>query len=167
MKKNFFSKLKFDKVDIRVFFKKHYVSFFKEIPLLFCFIITALLNTILLRILTVGNFTYIKPLLWDLGMLFIFSSFMFLFKNEKKKKKYLVILSIITSIICVINSVYYTYYNSFVSVSLLATATFVVAVGDAVVDKVLRIADLLYLWQPVFVYYYYVYIHIKNKCIVN
>ena len=163
MKKNFFSKLKFDKVDIRVFLKKHYVSFFKEIPLLFCFIITALLNTILLRILTVGNFTYIKPLLWDLGMLFIFSSFMFLFKNEKKKKKYLVILSIITSIICVINSVYYTYYNSFVSVSLLATATFVVEVGDAVVDKVLRIADLLYLWQPVFVYYYYVKENNKKK----
>ena len=87
MKKNFFSKLKFDKVDIRVFLKKHYVSFFKEIPLLFCFIITGLLNTILLRILTVGNFTYFKPLFWDLGMLFIFSSFMFLFKTDNKKKK--------------------------------------------------------------------------------
>ena len=163
MKKYDFSKIKFDRYSLTNFFKKHYINFFKEIPLLFCFIITGLINTLLLRVLTVGNFYYIKPLLWDLGMLFIFASFMFLFKKENSKKKYLVILSIVTSIICIINSVYYTYYDSFVSISLLATATFVGEVGDAVVDKVLRVTDLLYLWQPVFVYYYYVKENNKKK----
>ena len=142
--------------NFKKFMKKHYVTFFKEVPLLFCFIITALINTLLLRIITVGNFVYVKPLIADLAILFILSSFMFLFKTEKKRKRYLVILSFVTSIICVVHSVYYTYYASFASVSLLATSTFVVDVGDAVVEQVLRITDLVYLWQPVFVYFYYI-----------
>ena len=152
-----FSKEKFDdRLNyIKKFLKKHYVSFFKEVPLLFCFIVTGLLNTLLLRIITVGNFTYLKPLLIDLGMLCILSAFMFLFKTDKKRRRYLVILSLVTAIICIINSVYYAYYDSFASISLLATSTFVVDVGDAVVEKVLRVTDLLYLWQPLFVYYYY------------
>ena len=156
--KNNFSIGKFnDKLDyIKKFLKRHYVSFFKEVPLLFCFIVTGLLNTLLLRIITVGNFTYLKPLFIDLGMLCILAAFMFLFKTDKKRQSYLVILSFVTAIICIINSVYYTYYDSFASVSLLATSTFVVDVGDAVVEKVLKITDLLYLWQPIFVYYYYI-----------
>lgn len=145
---DFFSKIK-------TFIKKHYVVYFKEFPLLFYFIISALFNTLLLRILTVGNFYNLKPLFADLGMLFIFASFMFLFKSDKKKNKYLVVLSFVTSIICIIHSVYYTYYDSFASISLLATSTFVVDVGDAVVEQVLKITDLLYLWQPIFMLYCY------------
>lgn len=150
-------------VKVNKFLKTHYINFFKEVPLLLCFIITALLNTLLLRIITVGNFTYLKPLFADLGMLCIFSSFMFLFRTEKKRRKYLIVLSVLTSIICIIHSVYYTYYDSFASISLLATSTFVVDVGDAVVEKVLRITDLLYLWQPLFVYYYYIKENHKAK----
>ena len=142
-------------VVIKSFLKKHYVDFFKDVPLLFCFIITSLLNTLLLRTITVGNFLYIKPLLADLGALFIFSSFTFLFKSSKKRRRYLFILSFVSAIICIIHSVYYSYYSSFASVSMLATSTFVVDVGDAVVEQVLRLTDLVYLWQPLFVYYYY------------
>ena len=78
MKKlNFSKKNILKKIDkLKYFFKEHYVMFFKKVPLLFCFIITALLNTLLLRVITVGNFTYLKPLFMDLGMLFILSSFM-------------------------------------------------------------------------------------------
>ena len=158
---NFYNSKKVN--DIKKFMKKHYVNFFKEVPLLFCFIITGLLNTLLLRVVTVGNFLYFKPLLADLGMIFILSSFMFLFKTDKKRQRYLVILSIVSAIVCIINSIYYTYYSSFASVSLLATSTFVVDVGDAVVEKVLSITDLLYLWQPIFVYYYYVKENKKKK----
>ena len=100
---------------IKSFFIKHYITFFKEVPLLFCFIITNLFNTLLLRIITVGNFAYWKPLFADLGMLFIFSSFMFLFKREKKRKIFLLILSLALSLICVVHSVYYYYYSSFAS----------------------------------------------------
>lgn len=141
--------------NIRLFFYKHCIRPFYEYPILFYFIITALFNTLLLRILTVGNFLYFKPLLADLAMLFIFSSFMFLIKSDKGKKKYLVVLSFVVTILCLINSMYYTYYSSFVSVSLLTTATFIVEVGDAVVEQVLDVSDLVYLWQPIFILYYY------------
>ena len=145
------------------FMKEHYVVFFRKIPLLFCFIVTAWINTLLLRIITVGNFLYLKPLFADLGMIFIFSSFMFLFKSDVRRRRYLIVLSLVLSIICIIHSIYYTYYSSFASVSLLATSTFVVDVGDAVVDQVLRFTDLIYLWQPIFVYYYYVREKRKEK----
>ena len=141
---------------IKVFLGKHCIEYFKRNPMLFYFMVTALFNTLLLRILTVGNLFYFKPLFCDLAMLFLFASFMFLFKNIKKRKKYLVILSFVTSLICIVNSVYYTYYDSFASVSLLATSTFVVDVGDAVVEQVLKISDLLYIWQPLFMISYYV-----------
>lgn len=158
MKKlNFSKKNVLKKLDrIRKFFKEHYIVFFQKVPLLFCFIITSLLNTLLLRIITVGNFTYLKPLFMDFGMILIFASLMFLFKKEKSQKKYLVGLSIFTTVVLIIHSVYYTYYDSFASISLLATSAFVVDVGDAVVKKVLKLTDLLYLWQPIFVYFYYV-----------
>lgn len=146
---------------IKRYFDQHCIVYFKEYPMLFYFLVTALFNTLLLRILSVGNFLYYKPLLADLGMLFIFSSFMFLFKMEKNKKKFLVVLSFITAVICCIHSVYYTYYDSFASISLLATSVFVVDVGDAVVDQVLKISDLLYLWQPIFMLSYY--FRDKNK----
>lgn len=141
--------------NVKKFFYNHCVVYFKGYPILFYFIVTALFNTLLLRILSVGNFLYLKPLMADLGMLFIFSSFMFLFKSDKKRKKYLVVLSFVTAIICCIHSVYYTYYDSFASISLLATSTFVVDVGDAVVEQVLKFSDLLYLWQPLFMLSYY------------
>ena len=145
MKKIKFSKKAFQSwiKTFKNFMFVHYVRFFKELPLLFCFIVTALVNTLLLRILTVGNFYYIKPLMADLAMLFIFSSFMFLFKTDKKRKRYLIVLSLITSIFCIVHSMYYTYYSSFASVSLLATSTFVVDVGDAVVEQVLKLSDFM------------------------
>lgn len=149
-----------DKVDrkvkkIRNFIKKHYVIFFKESFLVLFFVLSVWLNTVLLRFFTVNNLTNIKPFLADFGMLFIFSAFTFLFKSDKGKLRYLMIWSILSAILCVINSVYYSYYNSFVSVSLLATSVFVSDVGDAVVELAIGVKDFIYLWQPLFLYYVY------------
>ena len=138
-----------------VFFYNHCIVHFKEYPMFFYFLITALFNTLLLRILSVGNFLYLKPLFADLGMLILFGAFMFLFKTEKKRKKYLVVLSFVTAVVCIVHSMYYTYYDSFASVSLLATSTNIVDVGDALVEQVLNIVDFLYLWQPIFMLFYY------------
>ena len=148
-------KSKFILGKLKQYLDNHFINYFKKYPMLLYFIVTALFNTLLLRILSVGNFLYVKPLIADLGMLFIFSSFMFLFKSENKRKKYLVVMSFVTTLICVINSAYYSYYDSFSSISLLATSTFVVDVGDAVVKQVVKIADVLYLWQPIFMLYLY------------
>lgn len=157
MKKLEFSKKKIKVILNRVkkFIYNHCIIYFKEFSFLFYFMITALFNTLLLRILTVGNFLYLKPLFLDMAMLFIFASFVFFFKTINKKKKYLIVLSFVTAVICVVHSLYYTYYDSYASVSLLATSTFVVDVGDAVIDQVLNVTDFLYLWQPIFMYICY------------
>lgn len=148
--------------EVKKNFNEHCVVYFKEYPMLFYFLVTAWFNTWFLRFLSVGNYLYLKPLMADLGMLLIFSSFMFLFKDEKNKKKYLVVLSFVIAIVCCINSIYYSYYDSFASVSLLATSVFVGDVGGAVVEQVLRIVDLAYIWQPIFMLSYYFQSKKKN-----
>lgn len=157
MKKLEFSKKNVKKRLIKIgnFIKNIIIKFIKEVPFAFCLIITSLINTLLLRQITVGNYSYFKPLFFDLGMIFILASFMFLFRTKKQRKKYLFILSIFTTIICIVNSIYYGYYNSFVSVSLLATSAFLGEVGDTLFEKVLRFRDFIYLWQIAFVFYYY------------
>ena len=152
---------------LRKFFIRHFVVYFKKWPMLFYFLVTAWFNTWFLRFLSVGNYLYLKPLMADLGMLLIFSSFMFLFKSEKKRKKYLVVLSFVIAIVCCINSIYYSYYDSFVSVSLIATSVFVGDVGEAVVEQVLRIADLAYIWQPIFMISYYFKSKKKNDSLID
>lgn len=120
--------------------------------LLFWFTMSSLLNATLLRTLTVGNIFSLKPFLTDLAILLVASSFSYLI-SPKKRIRYLLTLSIITTAICIINSIYYTYYKSFASLSLLATSTQVVDVGDAIFKNVLKIKDLIYIWQPIFIYY--------------
>lgn len=120
--------------------------------LLFWFTMSSLLNATLLRALTVGNIFSLKPFLTDLAILLVASSFSYLI-SPKKRIRYLLTLSIITTAICIINSIYYTYYKSFASLSLLATSTQVVDVGDAIFKNVLKIKDLIYIWQPIFMYY--------------
>ena len=112
------------------------------------FVIANIINTILLRLFTSGNFV-VRSIFFDLGFLLIIVSLSFL---VKKKKLYFGISSLITVACCVINSIYYNYYNSFVSISLLATSVFVKDVGDAVVDFALRPTDWIYLWEFIGLY---------------
>lgn len=167
MKKMNFSKdnVKGKLKKIRKFLKKNYVAFFKKYPLFAFFIVSVLINTLLLRVITVHNGLYFKPLLMDLALIFIISSFGFLFKTEKGRRRYLGFFSVFTAVLCIIHSIYYSYYDSFASISLLATSTFVVDVGDAIVEKVMRIQDFIYLWQPIFIFY--VMYQLKKKGVVN
>lgn len=139
-----------------------FINWMKEVVkhniLFFTFVITLLFNTVLLRYFTIHtleNILYYKPLLADLAVILVVGAFGFLVK-EKRQFPYYFVSSIILTLICIINSCYYTFYTSFSSISLLATSKYVVAVGDAVVENVLRPQDLVYIWAPValaFVYY--------------
>ena len=124
------------------------------------FVISNVINACLLRFFTVHNYFAIKPFLADLAIVLILGSFVYLFK-AKKQFTYLMILSIIFNIICIVNSLYYTYYMSFASVSLIAVSLTVVDVGDAVVQNVLQVKDFLFLWQLFFLAIYH--IHLKKK----
>lgn len=118
------------------------------------FIISNLLNATLLRFFTVHNYFAIKPILADLAIILLFGSFVYLFKT-KKQFTYLMVMSFIFTLICIINSLYYTYYMSFASFSLIAISLTVVDVGDAVVKNVLQIRDFIFLWQLIFMLIYH------------
>lgn len=110
------------------------------------FVISSVINGILLRTLTVRNYLDIRPILADTAMVVIVGSFGYLIK-PKKRYIYYLIWSIIYSIICIVNSMYYTNYLSFSSISLLATSLLIVDVGDAIVENVMEIKDFCYLWE--------------------
>jgi len=122
------------------------------------FIISNLLNGLILRIITVKNGLSISPFLTDLSFLILISLIPLLTKKAKGRK-YFIILSIILNIICIINSIYYHYYSSFASVSLLTTAVFAADVSDAIVENVLKPVDLIFIWQLLAICLYYKYLN--------
>jgi len=118
------------------------------------FIVSNLLNGLILRVVTVSNGLSISPLLMDLLFLILISLLSLIFKR-KNREKFLLNMSIIFTLICIINSIYYHYYSSFASISLLATAVFAKDVGDAIIENVLQPIDLIYIWQIIFIYISY------------
>ena len=143
--------------------KNFILSVNKNHPLIIIFVITNTINAFLLRLITIESGLRISAIFIDIGILLIMSILSLLFKNKKKRIKYLFIMTIFCTLTCLINSIYYHYYNSFSSISLLATAVFVKDVNNAVFENVLKPIDLIYIWQPIFFYIYYR----KRKYILN
>lgn len=121
-------------------------TYYRENKLMIIFILVSLINAMLLRFLTIKNYFDIQPILCDLAFLIIVSAFSYLIK-PKNRFKYFLIFSIIFTLICIINSMYYTNYLSYASVSLLATSFQIVDVADAVYENVMEIKDFCYVWQ--------------------
>lgn len=134
------------KIEIRKV-KDFFFSFGKKYPILSFYIISNFINSILLRLFTTGSFK-IRPLFFDLGIVLLFASLSFLIRRSGKKAYY-IITSIVLVAICIINSIYYNYYSSFASISLLATSVFVQDFGDVIVEFALDIKDWVYLWQVI------------------
>ena len=120
----------------------------KDYPVETFFIISNLINGLIIRIVTVKNGLFISPLLVDLGFLILVSLLSLLIKKEKRIR-YFITLSIIFNIVCIVNSIYYHYYSSFASISLIANITFASDVSDAIVENVLKVVDLIYIWQTI------------------
>lgn len=138
MKQKFIDKLKniYDRTKI-------YISNNK---LFLIFVVTSVINAFLLRLLTVKNYMDMRPILADTAVVVILGSFGYLFK-PKNCFKYYMALTILFTFICFVNSIYYTNFLSFISISLLATSLQVVDVADAVVQNVMELKDFSYLWQ--------------------
>ena len=133
----------------------------KNNSVFFTYIITSLFIGIVLRYFTIHtleNLFLLKPILGDLAIIILLGSISFILK-EKNRFPYLLTLSIIFTIICIANSIYYTFYTSFVSVSLIATSRYAVAVGDAIVENVMKIQDFVYILAPILL----IYAHAKSK----
>lgn len=126
--------------------------------LMVTFVVTSLINGCLVRHFTVANPLDIKPILADLVFLLIITSFGY-FLKPKNQFKYFIIFSIVLSAICIINTVYYSNYLSFASVSLLKTASELGGYTDAVFENILELKDLIFIWQI----FALIFVHIQLK----
>ena len=115
------------------------------------FVLTCLFCSTILRFFTMHtleNYLAFKPILADTAILVLVGAFGYLFK-PKNRFTYYLICNIFFSTLCMINSVYYTFYTSFASVSMLSLTQYITSVGDAVVQNVLQLKDLIYLLSPI------------------
>lgn len=125
---------------------KEVVKYIRTNVIVSMFILTNLINAIILRGLTVANYFAIKPVLADLSILLIVSAFSYFIK-PKHQFKYLFTWSIIFTATCIINTIYYSNYISFASFSLLKTLTELGGYTDAV-TTLLEFKFFIFLWQP-------------------
>ena len=129
-------------------FKIHSKTYLKTNILFMTFVGTSVINGCLLRFLTVKNYFDIRPIIADLAIVLIIGALGYFIK-PKHQFKYFFTWSIVFTVLCVVNSMYYTNYVSFASFSLLETSLQLVDVGDAVVNNVMEIKDFSYIWQVV------------------
>ena len=127
-------------------FKNNSKSYLKTNILFMTFVICSVLNASLLRFFTVKNYFDIRPIIADTAVVLIIGAFGY-FLKPKHQAKYYITWSVIFIIDCIINSVYYTNYVSFASLSLLGTSTQMTSVADAVFKNIMELKDLSYIWQ--------------------
>ena len=86
--------------------------------LLLTFVLTSVVNAVILRSITVHNTFYIKPLIADLAVVLFIASFAYFIK-PKYRILYFLFFAIVLDAICIINAIYFKNYYSFSSISLL------------------------------------------------
>lgn len=115
------------------------------------FVITCVVNSTLLRFLcmhTLENYLSIKAIIADLAVVIIVGAFGYFFK-PKHRFAYYMSFEIFFTALCMINSIYYTFYTSFASVSMLSLTQYLGDVGDAVVENVVQLKDIVYILGPI------------------
>ena len=106
------------------------------------YVIICLLLSFTLRLLTVGISLSIKPLLYDTAIILFIGSFGYFFKPNNQFKYFFSLLVFFT-LLCIFNSLYYTFYKSFLSVSLIESMIMLKDVKSSVFDK-LRLIHFVY-----------------------
>lgn len=170
--RNFAHKTKRIIIEIITNPKKSLITFLNMIKetvrnnvLFFTFILVSLFSSTLVRYFTIHTFENminIKPILADLTVILAVGGFSF-FLKEKNRFAYLLISSIVLTLICMINSIYYTFYTSYVSVSLIGTLEYLFQVGDAVTKNVMKMQDFIYILAPITLIFMYIRLKKKNK----
>ena len=112
------------------------------------FVVGCIVNSYILRAFTVKNYWAFQPLLAELGMCLIFCTFGYLIK-PKRRVIYYTIMALLFAFLCGANSVYYTNYRSFISLSMLSTASQLGGVANAVTGYILEPKDLVFIWSVI------------------
>ena len=131
------------------------IKYVKCNSIIYIFIFTSLLNGVIVRYLTIGNFLSTKPLLTDLSFL-ILVAYVGHFFNKRNRYKYFIAWSFVLTFICIVNTIYYSNYISFTSISFLKTATELTGYTDAVFENILELEQFIYLFQIVVMIFVYI-----------
>lgn len=145
---------------------KNYFKLSKEFVnnniFLFCYIIGVTLNSYLLRVITFKQYFAIAPLFADLGMSILFGVFYFFIKPHHRNR-YIIILTILTAIVCFANALYYSYYDSFASITFISMLFVNYDTGGVnVTENVINFSMFLTLLFPVIMFVIYYILH-KRK----
>lgn len=125
------------------------------------FVLSSLINSFLLRAFTVKfSYNQVKPLLADIAAVLFIGLFAYCFK-PKRRFVYYMIWTCVFALLSAGNSIYYTNYKSFISVSLISTASQLGGVIDAVTENIMEPKDLIFLWSILFMIAEYVFIRRK------
>ena len=147
---------------IKVIKRDHLVrEYFKNNVLFLTYVLVCVLNSTMLRFLcmhSVENYLSLKAILADTIVVSAVGAFGYLLKPKDRFAYYFGFCIFFTAI-CVINSVYYTFYTSFASISMLSLTQYIGDVGDAVVENVLQLKDLVYIIAPLIL----IGVHLKLK----
>ncbi|MBQ7187692.1 MAG: LTA synthase family protein [Ruminococcus sp.] len=109
------------------------------------FVLSSVINSFLLRAFTVGfNYNFVKPLLADIAVVLFFGLFGYCFR-PKRRFPYFLVLNILFTVLAAGNCIYYTNYKSFLSISLISTASQLGGVMGAVTN-LLEIKQFVFLW---------------------
>ena len=110
------------------------LHFIKYNRIFLSYVILSLLSCKLLRLFTIEDGINIKAFLFDLSVILILGSLGYFFK-PKNQFKYWLILLILYTFINTVNGMYYLFFTSFASFSLLETFAQTFTVSDSVVAK--------------------------------
>ena len=133
----------------------------EENKFVFLYVIGAVLNGILVRIVTIKEFSF-PPILADLFVSLVFAA-IYTIIRKKRKYAYLMTLAIISTVISVANIVYYSYYNSFISVTFVSFALTNTETGGAdVLGGLLEFRYFIPFWYPIFLAISYKYLNKKD-----
>ena len=145
-----FKKIDFKNINIKKIFKKiiNSIKRYASTNILFLsYLIISILIGFLLRVCTVGTPIYFKAFLSDFMISLLIGAFGYLFK-PKYQFTYFFIWVIFASVLAIGNTIYYQFYQSFLSVNLISTASMLGAVDDSLYDK-LNITQFLYIVFPI------------------
>ena len=142
--------------------KEHLIrEYFKNNMLFMAFVVSTVLSSTILRFFcmhSLENYLSWKAILADTVIATTIGAFGYLLK-PKNRFAYYLSFNIFLSAVCMINSVYYTFYTSFASISMLSLTQYIGDVGDAVVENVLQLKDLVYILSPLAI----IIVHLQLK----
>ncbi|MBO4245871.1 MAG: sulfatase-like hydrolase/transferase [Bacilli bacterium] len=127
------------------------------------YVFLSFISTLIIRYATIGYVFSLVSMTIDMAFILILGSFAYILKPQNQFK-YLFILMFIYYFTTTSNSIYYTFYTNFASLSLITALSQTGEVADSVFNK-LRLLDFVYI--PMYLLFYYIHTRLKKSTYYN